>query len=145
MNYSRVLGQYKKTSIATSNRLELVIMCYDKAIESFTRAGEHFREKEYEKKAMLMQKGLDIVKELQCSLDMEKGGEIAVNLDRLYSYITHQVIQGDIRSDVSVFEEAVSLLNDLREAWEGIAGKTEHAMPSEQTSIGHAAAAQVAA
>lgn len=145
MNYGRVLGQYKKTSIATSNRLELVIICYDKAIESFTRAGMHFREKEYEQKALHMQKGLDIVNELQCSLDMEKGGEIAVNLDRIYTYITYSLIQGDINSDPGVFDEAVSLLKDLKEAWEGIAGKTEHAMPSEQTSIGHAAAAQVAA
>lgn len=146
MNYGRTLGQYQKTSIETSNKLDLVIMCYDKAIECFTRAREYYSQKEYEKKGRAVQKGLDIIGQLQCSLDMENGGEIAANLDRLYSYIAHRVIQGDIRSDVSVFEEAVSLLTELKEAWEGIAGKQQHSANQDQASARQAfAAAQVAA
>ncbi|MFO7784310.1 MAG: flagellar export chaperone FliS [Thermodesulfobacteriota bacterium] len=145
MNYGRTLERYQKTSIETSNKLDLVIMCYDKAIECFTRAREHYSQKEYEKKGLAVQKGLDIIGQLQCSLDMENGGEIAANLDRLYSYIAHRVIKGDIRSDLGVFDEAVSLLKELKAAWEGIAASEGHSVTQGHASAGHAATAQVAA
>lgn len=145
MNYGRMLGQYKKTSIETSSGLDLVIMCYDKAIECFTRAGECYSRNDYEQKGLAMQKGLDIIAQLQCFLDMKNGGEIAANLDRIYSYISHRVIHGDIRSDPKVFDEAVSLLKDLKYGWEGIAGKHSPPADPDAASYDHAAGAQVSA
>lgn len=145
MNYGRSLGMYRKTSIETSGKLDLVIMCYDKAIESFTKAGEYFAAKEFEKKCRALQKGLDIIHELHCSLDMEKGGEIAANLARLYIYINQRVIEGDIRSDLGAFDEVNGILKELKEAWEAIAGEQGLSRPPAETSTGHSMANQVAA
>ncbi|MFP3927526.1 MAG: flagellar export chaperone FliS [Desulfobacteraceae bacterium] len=145
MNYGRGLGRYQQTSIETAGKLDLVIMCYEKAVESFARAKEYYAAKEYEKKARAIQKGLDIVNELQCSLDMERGGEIAGNLNRIYTYINQRIIEGDIRSDLGVFDEAVGLLKDLKEAWEGIAREQEGSVDPGAASKRLSNSAQVAA
>jgi flagellar secretion chaperone FliS len=123
MGYGKVLNQYRKTTIETAGKLDLVIMCYEKSILFLTQAKEHFKEKEFEKKAYKFQKALGIINELQRSLNMEQGGEIARNLDSLYSHITKRLLTGDIRKDLTAYDESIHILNELMEAWQAI--KTE--------------------
>ncbi len=121
MGYGRTLGQYRKTEISTAGKMDLVVMCYDKSIQFIKQAKAECTQGAFEKKAKLLQKTLDIINELQSSLDFNKGGEIAKNLDAIYSYLTRRLIRGDIEKDYSAFDETVRLLSDLKEAWEGIA------------------------
>jgi flagellar secretion chaperone FliS len=120
MGYGKVLNQYKRSSIETAGKLDLVIMCYDKAILCLAQVKEHIKEKEVEKKVQKFQKALNIINELQCSLNLEKGGQIAKNLDSLYSYITKRLLVGDIKKDLSAYDESIHILNELKEAWQTI-------------------------
>jgi len=120
MVYRKVLSQYKRSSIETAGKLDLVIMCYEKVILLLTQIKEHAREKNVDKKVPKFKKVLDIINELQSSLDMEKGGEIARNLDSLYSYLTRRLIEGDIKKDLSVYDESIRILTELKEAWQTI-------------------------
>ena len=120
MGYGKVLNQYRKTSIETSGRLDLVILCYEKAVLFLTQAKEHFKEKEFEKKAYKFQKALAIINELQRSLNMEQGGDIAKNLDSLYSHITKRLLAGDISKDLTSYDESIHILNELKDAWQAI-------------------------
>lgn len=123
MGYGKTLGQYQKTEISTAGKMELVIMCYDKSIQFIKQAKAEYKQGAFEKKAILLQRTLDIINELQSCLDFSKGGEIAKNLDAIYSYLTRRLLQGDIEKDYSAFDESVLLLSELKEAWEGIASK----------------------
>lgn len=121
MTYSRMLGQYKRVGVGTAGKSELVVMCYEKAIEMVRSAKRFYEEKEYEKKAKALQKSLEVINTLQSCLDMEKGGQIARNLEAIYIYLTRRLLEGDIRKDLTVFDEAVRILSELKEAWEAIA------------------------
>ena len=123
MGYGRTLGQYRKTEISTAGKMDLVVMCYDKSIQFIKQARAEYEQGAFEKKARLLQKTLDIINELQSCLDFKKGGDIAKNLDAIYSYLTRRLIQGDVGKDYSAFDESVRLLSELKEAWEGIASK----------------------
>jgi flagellar secretion chaperone FliS len=120
MVYGKVLSQYKRSNIETAGKLDLVIMCYESAILCLTQAKDYIKEKEYEKKVAKFQKALNIINELQCSLNMEQGGQIAKNLDSLYSYITKRLLVGDIHKDLSVYDESIHILSELKEAWQAI-------------------------
>jgi flagellar secretion chaperone FliS len=120
MGYGKVLNQYKRSSIETASKLELVIMCYENAILCLNQVKEHIKEKEIEKKVQKFQKALSIINELQCSLNLEKGGQIAKNLDSLYSYITKRLLVGDINKDLSAYDESIHILTELIEAWQTI-------------------------
>jgi flagellar secretion chaperone FliS len=125
MVYRRDLNQYKRSSIESAGKLDLVIMCYEKAILCLEQAKEHMKEKEIVKKVHKFQKALNIIGQLQCSLNMEKGGQIAKNLDSLYSYITKILLLGDVNKDLSSYDESIHILSELKEAWQAIKSDVE--------------------
>ena len=69
-------------------------------------------------------KSLSIIYTLQSSLDMEKGGEIALNLFRVYEY-ARQMLLKDYRSKTTDgCPNACIYLEDIRAAWSEIGQKT---------------------
>ncbi len=123
MDYRKELGQYKRVNVETAGKLDLVLMCYEKCIELLRQAKEFMEQKEYEKKARKAQKAFDIIHNLQSSLNFEKGGQIARNLDSLYSYMVRRILEGDVKKDTTAYQEAITILSELKEAWEGIASR----------------------
>jgi len=126
MNYGKTLGQYQKTKVITAGKMDLIVMCYEKAVQSLQQIKVLIEEKEYEKKAKKLQKVLDIIEELQGSLNHEKGGQIAKNLNSIYTFLTKHLLQGDIRKDITVYDDAISILIELKEAWETIASASKN-------------------
>ena len=123
MTYSRSLGQYKKTHIETAGRLDLVLMCYEKAIEMIWQAKKLFDEKQFEEKAKRLQKAIDIIHQLQGSLNFEKGGQIAKNLDSLYTYIAGRLLEGDVNKNMAACDQVIGILGELRDAWQALASR----------------------
>ena len=52
------------------------------------------------------------------SLDFEKGGELARNLNDLYDYSTRQLLKANLRNDPKLVVEVKSLLSEITSAWE---------------------------
>jgi len=130
MNYRRTLGQYIKTNVQTAGRMDLVIMCYERIIQSLKEAKNYFQDEQFEKKGQVFQNALDIIDELRCSLDYEKGGQIADNLNAIYGYITGRLLQGNIDKDLTVFDEAIQIMSELKEAWDQIVSGCMDNIPS---------------
>jgi flagellar protein FliS len=126
MTYSKKRSRYTHTEISTANKLELIIICYDKSIQFLRQAKDHLLKKEYEAKSEKLTKVIDIIGELKCGLDFDHGGDLAKNLDAIYTYITNRLVEGDLRRDSNVFDEAVNILGELREAWQGISHAENH-------------------
>jgi flagellar protein FliS len=118
--YSNGIQSYRKADILTSDPVKLVIMCYEETIESLKLAKEKIQEEDYEKKAKAIIKAQDIIGELLCSLDFEKGGIIADNLKRLYNYMLRRILHGDVHRDTSAIDEVIGMLNELLSAWQSI-------------------------
>ncbi len=55
------------------------------------------------------------------TLDLEKGGEIASNLEALYGYMLLRLPDVDVKNDVRVAEEVIELLEPLRGSWSELA------------------------
>ena len=128
MDYGKAFKQYRRSSIETAGKLELVIMCYDKTILCLEQSKDHLKNEEYMKKADKIKKALDIICELQSSLDLDKGEKIARSLDSLYTYLIHRIVLADVQKNYSIFDECINILNELKSGWEGI--RTEKEEPS---------------
>ena len=120
MTYGRMLNQYRKTNVETAGKTDLVILCYEKAIQFLVQARNAYDDGEFEKKANALKKAMDIIEELNCSLDFEKGGQIAKNLDAIYNYLQRRLLEGDVNKDLTVFDEVIRIMGELKEAWETI-------------------------
>jgi len=110
-------------------------MCYEGAIDNLKLAKEKIKEKDYEKKAKSIIKAQDIIEELMCSLDFEKGGEIAGNLSSLYNYMLRRILYGDVNRDISAIDEVIGMLNELMSVWREVALKPESQVQPEQNRL----------
>ncbi len=109
----------------------LIQMLIDGAIEKINKAKYFMAEKKIAQKGQHVSWAISIINGLRSSLDTEKGGEIAANLDGLYEFCTHTLVQANAENDSNKLENVLKVMNDIREGWSGI---REQAIAQEQTS-----------
>ena len=121
----RGAAAYQQTQVQCGTPLELVVKLYDAAITNIVKTRECAAKGDLRGKRDAISKTLAIISELQTALDMKTGGEIAVSLDALYTYITGRIIDYNASRKTASLDEAQRLLVTLREGWQQIAnGKT---------------------
>jgi len=101
--------------------MQLIVILYDAAICSLREAREHIERKDIENRSRSVNKCISIISELQSSLNLKSGGDIAVSLNRLYDYIKGRVFTANAQQNPQQLEEVESLLENLRSAWRTIA------------------------
>lgn len=111
------LGAYKKTSIHTASKEQILLMLYQAAIKNCKKAIEAIDNKEIAKKGEYIGKLQDIVIELNNSLDFNIGGEVAEELSSLYDYLLYSSTQANIKIDKTPLEGSLKVLNTLYEGW----------------------------
>jgi len=71
-------------------------------------------------KGELIGKAMGIIGGLRESVDREKGGEIAANLDNLYAFMQQRLSQANLQNDPAMLDEVASLLREIKQGWDGI-------------------------
>ena len=112
---------YRTQEIMTASPARLVAMLYDRAISSLYEAIEAIKAGEIERRWRANRTAIEVVAHLAMTLDMEKGGQIAQNLDQLYRFILKLLPQVDLRNDPRPAEDAIRILEPLRESWHELA------------------------
>lgn len=129
--YCNGIASYRKTDVVTSDPVGLVIKCYEGAIDSLKLAKQKIDEKDYEGQGKAIIKAQEIIEELLCSLDFEKGGEIANSLQSLYYYMLKGILRGSINKDIGAINEVVGMLDELLQAWREVySQKGTHIQPA---------------
>lgn len=116
-----MISRYQQNDIATASPLGLVVKLYQGAIRQALQARDHLVEGRVADRARAIGKALAIVGELQSTLDLEQGGEIARNLDDLYTYVTQRLLEANLSGEASCIDEATDVLRTLLGGWEEIA------------------------
>lgn len=124
--YSKV---YQKAAVTTVDQRKLIVLLYDGAIKFLSIAVNKLNAGDkYEAHTNLV-RGKTIVAELLGSLNMEKGGEIAGNLQRLYAYMFNELIDANLHNDPARVTHVVELLKELRDAWKNLEAPKQAAGP----------------
>ena len=121
--YGNYQNAYKKASVNTLDQNKLIIMLYDGAIKNASFAVEHMKSEEIEKVHDCLIKTKNIVTELMATLNMDQGGDIAKNLQSLYSYMFSQLIEANMEKKPEPVIVVIDLLKELRAAWVQINSK----------------------
>ena len=117
---------YKEIGINTSQPLKLVIMLNDGAITFLKKSIEYAENKDIKNKNIYANKARDIILELNNSLNLEVGGEMASNLKRLYFFMNRHLFQANLKNDMQGMREVILMLSDLREVWQEISNQKEN-------------------
>ena len=133
-NNGNYQNAYKKASVNTLDQNKLIIMLYDGAIKNASFAVEHMKSGEIEKVHNCLIKAKNIVTELMATLNMEKGGDVAKNLQSLYSYMFSQLIEANMEKKIQPIIVVIDLLKELRVAWVEINKKSKTQTTQQQAS-----------
>ncbi|HOK88066.1 MAG TPA: flagellar export chaperone FliS [Fervidobacterium sp.] len=109
---------YKEQMVMTASPAKLIEMLLDKAISIIEEAKALIDEKNFKGANEKIIRAQDIVMELNLSLDIEKGGDIAKNLRALYNYMYRTLVEANIRKDVKMLDDIKTLLSDLLSTWQ---------------------------
>ncbi len=132
-NYSNYQNAYKKASVNTLDQTKLIIMLYDGAIKNASFAVEHMKSGQIEKVHDCLIKTKNIVTELMSTLNMDRGGDIAKNLQSLYSYMFSQLIEANMNKKTEPVVIVIDLLKELRAAWTQINSKKKNDAKTQNT------------
>ena len=137
-NYSK--HQYRQTEIRTADRGRLVVLLYEGAINFLKKAKNDVQEGNIEEKCNNINRATNIIQELNNSLKMDEGGEIAGNLRNLYFFMERCLVKAKIERDgIKKMDEVIAMLSSLCEAWVEISTKPEvkNIIPADtSTSLG---------
>lgn len=124
--YNNSLSHYQKVEVETTDSLKLIIMLYEGGISFLEQAKLRIKENKVADKGILISKVMAIVSELQSSLDLKKGGEVAGNIDRIYSYLRERLIEANLKSDEKIVDEVLHHMRTLKEAWVQVRNKEQN-------------------
>ena len=118
------LKQYQATSTQTgvveASPHRLIQMLFEGALEKIAKAKGFLARKEIEKKGQHISWAIKIIGGLRSSLNMEIGGELAVNLDNSYEYMTRILFEANMENSIEKLDEVTLLLSNIKEGWDGI-------------------------
>jgi flagellar protein FliS len=122
---------YFANQIQTASAEQVLVMLYDGAIRFIRQAGQALEEGDRVLKLKKISRAVAIITELSNSLDFEKGGEIAENLDGLYWYMVRELTNPNAEDEFKAMEVSENILLELRGAW---AEAIEKARPKEESA-----------
>ena len=111
------LGAYKKTSVQTASKEQILLMLYQAAIRNCKKAIEAIDAKNVAKKGEFIGKLQDIIIELNNSLDFELGGDVARELASLYDYLLYSSTQANIKIEKEPLVACLNVLKTLYDGW----------------------------
>ena len=106
------------TGVAGADNIQLIQMLFDGLIESLATAKGHIERGSINEKSKSLARAGRIVVGLQGALDFDKGGDIARNLNDLYSYVTRRLFHVNAHNDLEALQEVHNLMNEIRGAWQ---------------------------
>ncbi|NNJ96649.1 MAG: flagellar export chaperone FliS [Gammaproteobacteria bacterium] len=118
VNHYKNVDSY--TGVVEADPHQLIQMLLDGALEKLSVVKGLIKRNDMASKGEIIGQAIAIVSGLRVSLDMEAGGEIAANLDNLYEYIERRLLEANLKNDISILDESVSLLREIKAAWEAI-------------------------
>jgi flagellar protein FliS len=122
----------------------LVLMLMNAAKERIATARGCIQRREVAHKARLLHSCVTIIAELQGTLNMSEGREVAQNLSALYDYMIRQLLRGNAADDIGCLTEVESLLGEVRSAWIAIGPEVRQSRQAPATTANAAAAASAA-
>ena len=106
---------YKRQQIMTATPEALTLMLYNGCLKFIDEGVKALEEKQYEQANNSLIKAENIISEFRVTLNMEY--EIAQQLMPLYNYAYDRLVEGNLKSDVSLIREGYDIIHELRDAW----------------------------
>ncbi len=110
-------SSYREAAVRGATPVQLVIFLYEQTIEDLRRAVLALEKRDIETRTRSINHALSVIAQLQGSLDMERGGEVARNLQRFYNGMRASLSEAQLKQSARILEQQIEQLVLVREAW----------------------------
>lgn len=117
MTSNNFYAEYSQSNLLGASPMHLIVALYEGVTEAVEQARECLTSGDVWGRSRAISKAVNILTELMCSLDHQKGGEISANLKRLYSYMQQRLLLAHSTKSAEPMIEVEKLLRDLLESW----------------------------
>mgnify|MGYP001362052063 FL=1 len=115
------LSAYTQTNIESivheATPHKLIEMLFKGAKDALSQAVGAIERKDFEAKSKKISKAAEIILNLQTYLDKERGGDVADNLNELYTYMAKVLIDANRANDTEKLREVSALLDTVADGW----------------------------
>jgi flagellar protein FliS len=114
------IAAYKDMAVSTQTRGRLIVVLYEGAVKFLRQAIRELEAGNLAEKGTFISKAQAIITELNSVLDLERGGEVAQNLRKLYHFMGRQLNDANMERDPQKIRDVIEMLEELNEAWKAI-------------------------
>ena len=109
---------YKDNRILTASPAELTLMLYEGAIKFCNIAIMAIEKNDIEKANINIIKAERIITELRATLDFKYPA--ASQFEMVYDYIYRRLIEGNIKKDKEIIDDALGYIREMRDTWKEV-------------------------
>jgi flagellar protein FliS len=121
----KAMKQYQQVSlearVAEASPHGLIQLLMQGGLERLAQARGAIERGQLAERGELISKAIGIVGGLREALNPDAGGELALNLDRLYAYMTERLLEANRNGDAGILDEVSGLLREVKSGWDAIA------------------------
>ena len=127
-----------QTEVLEADPHKLIQLLLEGALTRLAAAKTFIEKNNIEKKNEKIGQVVEILCSLQESLDHERGGNISVNLERLYDYMTRRLFDANRLNDTDIINEVMGLILEIKAGWEGIRDSYEELNGQNTAAVNNA-------
>ncbi len=114
---SDVRSAYREAAVQGARPVQLVVLLYEQVLEDLRRACSALQSGDIAGRTREINHALTVLAHLQATLDMEKGGEVATNLQRFYSMVRAELVEAQRTQSLAKLQEQIACISTVLEAW----------------------------
>jgi flagellar secretion chaperone FliS len=108
---------YREAAVQGASPVRLVILLYEQAIQDVRHAVAALAKGDIEERTRQINHAILVLGHLQGSLDKNRGGQIAANLERFYALVRGGLLAAQCEQSEALLEQQIALLMRVRGAW----------------------------
>ena len=116
-SYGNAFNTYKNNSVNFASKDQLLLMLVDGAAKFSKMGRQAILDKDIKKAHENIIKCQNIFYELMTTLDVDKGGQWAENLMKIYDFIVRRLTEANIKKDGKIMNEIIPLIDGVRDTW----------------------------
>ncbi|MCA1322582.1 flagellar export chaperone FliS [Herbaspirillum sp. alder98] len=110
-----------ETGVFAASPHKLITMLFDGALMAMSMGKKYMAEGNIKQKGESITKAILIIDNgLRASLNKDVGGDMALNLDALYEYMSRRLFEANVSNNPEILTEIHGLLDGIRDAWQQI-------------------------
>lgn len=124
-----------KSDLASADPHRVIQLLMQGALERLALGKGCIERSDWEGKAAALTNAVEIINSLRDSLDRSVNPELVDNLESLYDYMTVKINEASVTKNVSLLDEVIGLILQIKGAWDQISDADKQRAYEEKNQV----------